>query len=451
MSLRFEDGWPFRHPRIFVAGMATDHVNAHQEVCLWQEGDPSRQWVTLESFEQRVADWAAAARQGFPNDPVLDAHLYFERTRQGFATIDLAKLAPQARPGYKGRLAGAWNSDQTVLTLGKPSDGGDIKGSWYYVSLGGAPPRDIESFRSALNDKQRRFLNARLRDLAPGDERIVVLLWADRGIRNALVVCLRQESAGMLDEAIEVAPTDGIYLARRAGPDFDALQSKRVAIFGIGAVGSNVALRLAECGVGAMTLIDREPLRPGNVVRHAAPREAIGWNKADATKLLVPTRVPWTNVKHSAATSWEPARFETHLRQVDLVVDATGVAGFADLLSVCCEEQSRLLVAAALFREGAVARVRRQALGSDAPIYARRGDDRYPTVPPGAEPLAFEPGCSAPVNNASPAAVAAVAALTAMVVADALAGRYQYGDETIDVYRPLEKAPFDKIGRVNLE
>ena len=34
---------------------------------------------------------------------------------------------------------------------------------------------------------------------------------------------------------------------------------------------------------------------------------------------------------------------------------------------------------------------------------------------------------------------------------DALAGRYEYSDETIDVYRPLEVGPFDQIGRVNRE
>ena len=125
-------------------------------------------------------------------------------------------------------------------------------------------------------------------------------------------------------------------------------------------IGKACAIRLAECGVGSLTLVDGEPLRPGNVVRHVAPRAAVGWNKAEATKLLVPERVPWTTVKHSAATSWEPASLDKHVREVDLVVDATGVAGFTDMLSLCAEHQSRPLVAAALFREGAVARVRRQ-------------------------------------------------------------------------------------------
>jgi hypothetical protein len=451
MGLLFEDGWPFRHPRIFVEGMAAHHVNSQGEVCLWQEGDPSLQWTTLAGFERRAADWVIAAELGFPDDPTFDAHLYFARTRPGFATVELLRLARSGQPGYKGRLAGAWNADGTVLALGKPSQGGDVKGSWYFVSLDGAPPRDFDSLRAVLTDKQRRFLTARLRDLAVGEERVVLLIWEERGVHNALVLCLRQEPGRLVASAIEVAPTDIAYLARRAGPDFDALQAKRVVILGVGAIGSNAALRLAECGVGSLTLVDGEPLRPSNIVRHVAPRTAVGWNKAEATKLLAPERVPWTAVKHFEGKTWEPDGLRTYIRQGDLVVDTTGVAGFAPMLSVICEDLEHPLVSAALFREGAVARVRRQARVGDSPIYGRAEDERYPRIPAGEERFGLEPGCSAPVNNASPAAVAAAAALATMVVVDALTERYEYGDETIEVFRPLEAAPFDHLGRVNVE
>ena len=358
-------------------------------------------------------------------------------------------MAPNAQPGYKGRIAGAWSNGGTVLELAKPSQGGSVKGSWYFVSLDGAPPRDFDSLRAVLTDKQRRFLTARLRDFAVGEERVVLLMWEDKGVRNALVVSVRQERGHLVASAIEVAPTDVRYLAQRAGPDFDALQAKHVVIFGVGAVGSNVALRLAECGIGALTLIDSEPLRPSNVVRHAAPRTAVGWNKAEATKLLVPERVPWTTVKHFEVRTWEPDEVRGFISRGDLAVDSTGVAGFALMLSVICEELGHPLASAALFREGAVARVRRQALVSDTPIYGRAEDERYPPIPRGEEIVGLEPGCSDAVNNASPAAVAAAAALAAMVIVDALFERNEYGDETIDVYRALEDAPFDRLGRVD--
>ena len=53
------------------------------------------------------------------------------------------------------------------------------------------------------------------------------------------------------------------------------------------------------------------------------------------------------------------------------------------------------------------------------------------------------------IYNASPAAVTAAAALAAMVTIDALVDRFEYGDETIDVYRRLEAPPFDRLGRVS--
>jgi hypothetical protein len=145
---------------------------------------------------------------------------------------------------------------------------------------------------------------------------------------------------------------------------------------------------------------------------------------------------------------WDPDEIAKLLERADLVLDATGFASFANLLSVMCTERSTPLVSAALYRGGSVARVRRQSLPSDTPISDRAQNGRYPVIPPGDEPLVFEPGCSAPVTNASPIAVASLAALAADVTVDSLAGRNLYGDETLDVYRPLADAPFDKFGRL---
>ena len=57
-------------------------------------------------------------------------------------------------------------------------------------------------------------------------------------------------------------------------------------------------------------------------------------------------------------------------------------------------------------------------------------------------------GCSAPVNNAPPSSVMGCAALIAQVVIDALTRRFEFGDEVIDIYRPLAQARFDRVGRV---
>ena len=123
-------------------------------------------------------------------------------------------------------------------------------------------------------------------------------------------------------------------------------------------------------------------------------------------------------------TTWNPSLTSSpSSNEVDIVLEATGLAGFTNLLSVICEQRGMPLVSAALYRSGAVARVRRQVPGC-TPIYAIVPISRtIPTIPPGEEPLVFEPGCSSPINNASPVAVAAVSALTAEVVIDSLTAR----------------------------
>jgi hypothetical protein len=56
----------------------------------------------------------------------------------------------------------------------------------------------------------------------------------------------------------------------------DDLREKSVACFGLGAIGSTLALSLAREGVGSFVLCDPDTVRPGNVVRHALDLTAVG-------------------------------------------------------------------------------------------------------------------------------------------------------------------------------
>lgn len=453
MRIEFVDGWPFHQPRLLVEGIATEHVNAAGEVCLWPAGDPSRAWMTLAGLQARIAEWVEAAKLGFPReDAVLDAHLYFgERIHPGIATIGIEALGIQGRHGEKRRIYGRWQNDRLWLELNRQRDGAEVEGHWYYADNVPLPPHNLAALRALLARSQQRDLDQDIRAVDSGKgERVAVLIWDGEAGRNVLVVCLGQENGAAIARAIEVAPTDEEYLALRAGPDIDELRVKKVVVFGAGAIGSQAAVRLAESGVGDVVLRDSDLLRPGNVVRHAASSSAVGLPKVAAVADAIKERVPWTALDVAGAT-WHPDDLAAAVAAADLVVDATGNAGFADLLSLICERADVPLVSAALFRGGAVGRVRRLAHTGDTAFCARVGASRYPTIPPGEERVGLEPGCSAPVNNASPVAVAALAALTASVAIDALTGRFDYGEETIEVFRPIPEAPFDRLGRVRLD
>lgn len=450
MRIVFVDGWPFRNPKLYVDGLDEWHLGASGEICLWAPGAASGDWLTLEGFMRRIDEWVERAKRGFrPEDFALDAHLSFGKVRWGaIATVDLSSLRLDGRRGQIGLISAKWKNDELVLEI-VAGQGGAIEGRWYYVGDVPTPPRTLDAVRALLRTNQRNNFDRRFKAVdTHGSPRLFLVAWDRELGREALVLLAEKRGNDVVAEAIEVAPTETEMLKLRAGPDVALLADRHVVVFGLGAVGSNLAVRLAEVGIGTLTLVDDARLRPGDIVRHAAGSWQVGDKKAAAVRLLAYTRAPWTRAVVIEESPWDPDAIGVLSYRADLVVDATGLSSFANLLSVMCVDRSLGLVSAALYRGGAIARVRRQALSTDVPICDRAQNDKYQVIPPGEEPLIYEPGCSAPVNNASPIAVASLAALAADIAVDSLTGRNLYGEETIDVYRPLADAPFDKLGRL---
>jgi hypothetical protein len=132
-----------------------------------------------------------------------------------------------------------------------------------------------------------------------------------------------------------------------------------------------------------------------------------------------------------------------------LIVDTAGSAPVTEILSRIAEREERPLLSVALYRGGALGRVRRQWPKRDTPIYRRAELPTYPVIPSGEDDTGgLEVGCAAPVNNAMPASVGAVAALGMLLTLDAVCGKWEYPEEVIDVYRAIDIAPFDRVGRL---
>ena len=250
--------------------------------------------------------------------------------------------------------------------------------------------------------------------------------------------------------ALQPGPNDERSLILRAGPDAPTLRSQRATVFGAGALGGYVAVALAESGLGSLDIVDGDVLAPGNVVRHVAGHDHVGASKVTAVEAVVRSHAPWTEVTCQERTPRTPGDIEALIGKADVIVDATGDAAFTQALAMTARAVGKLLTAGALYRGGFVARVQRQALTQDTPI-GHRGLPQYLVIPPGDDSVDLaipDVGCSAPVNNAPPAAVLACSSLMAQVVVDVLTERFGFDDEVIDVYRPLSEPPFDRIGRI---
>lgn len=149
----------------------------------------------------------------------------------------------------------------------------------------------------------------------------------------------------------------GIYLARagRAGrgdlaarvPELAPLAERRVALFGLGALGAPSALALARAGVGGLRLLDQDIVEPGTTVRWPLGLPAAGLTKVADLVPFIAAHYPYTEVKGwdhrlgGVADRPFPDRLilEEMLDGTDLIVAATAEVGVHHALTDLARER----------------------------------------------------------------------------------------------------------------
>lgn len=146
--------------------------------------------------------------------------------------------------------------------------------------------------------------------------------------------------------------TKDMYFGR--GSFSKSFNSKRVALVGLGAIGSMVASSLAHCGVSKIGLWDFDIVEPGNICRSAYTIKNIGQSKVHAIESVIRSINPFIETKNLKThgysfyanvnyNSQENASKE--LEGYDLVIDCTGsnemlhflsyAASNAEIISMC--------------------------------------------------------------------------------------------------------------------
>ena len=457
MRLVIFDGWPVEFPRLLVDGLHTSHQTAGGYVCLWHDGEGSGEWITLVGFLNRLAEWCHDAEHGWdPDGLARDAYLNFMPKLASVATFNLGELqigAAGAWGSFHGKLHSA---EHVSLHDGYRLEGDRLRGLWFQTDVLSVPPRNLTELRGALNRSQARGLE---RDLASrravgplqqsGSVDLILFAWNHENARHLLVLALKDAGAETSALALKPGPTDKESLMLRAGPDAALLEDKTVAVFGAGALGGHVALSLAESGVTQLRVVDGDNLLPENAVRHVAGRRFVGSLKPAAVAKIIRDHAPWTQVEEILRTLTAPTEIVEAIADVDLVVDATGTESTTRALCITGNTHAKPVVSGALYRGGAVSRVRRQGFPGDTPILQRNQDLGYHLIPPGSNDYKILPavGCSGPVTNAPPSTVLAASATVAEIALDALTGRLEYPDEVIHVIRALaNEPPLNRVG-----
>lgn len=473
MSVVIVAAWPYQPPLLHVPELDAWHAD-RELLCIWEDEDNTQRWTTVAGMNARIEEWVAAATTGFMGaETARNPEIYWRGAAAGCALIDLDELVGNA--GADGqheefhfvRLADA--SDAAGIDIFDVVPGGfgpvrpgpaaaedyrRYRARWFYRDQVDRPPRNLDEFRAQLTANQITRLDKDLRDRP-----IVMfgLIW--RNAAGLVCTMLLSWQAPEEDErtyaVVRMRPKGPQELLLRAGPDAATLQEKRIVIVGAGAIGSHVADTLTRAGIGHTVLYDHDRLWPANLIRHAAPPDSLpGVTKTRALSDHL-GRHPWSNVEgppsgHSGSL-WHPEAIAGVARSTDLLIDATGHAGFSELAARIALSEDCPYISVALFRGGTVARVRRQAHEDDAPLLARPHLDRCPAVPPLPDELEYvgtETGCLSRVHNAPPTSVAFAAASAANIAIDALLETFEYPDEVIDVLRGGGDRPFDRVGRI---
>lgn len=393
--IEITDQYPYQPPGVLALG-GVGGVSWHRDrdgnLCLWDAAVAApAEWATADAIVARIETWFHHAANGWPDDePDLDLQRYWptelglvvygaddDRLHGLARTRELSKGVVEVRPssnGAKGRARRA-----------------------FYVDLPGnlpAPPVGVQDIILASPDGER--LQKLIDDKAIG---WILVTYERRGQRGLLALRITAFEPELTVVAVESASASPPTLSLRSGTDHTVLLGKRVTIVGVGAIGSAVAEQLARAGVGALTLIDYELLRPGNCVRHIAPRTLVGLSKVDATARTLEALTVHGKVttRRDGITGFAEACKECEAS--NLVVDATGNNATSRALLDAAAATGTPVVCVALVQEGRVIRVDR------APLLA--GEQwASPLALPAVEQItAREGGCGSPVSLTPPWAV----------------------------------------------
>lgn len=161
-------------------------------------------------------------------------------------------------------------------------------------------------------------------------------------------------------------------------------ESKKVAVVGLGSVGSKIAESLLRSGVRRFLLVDGDVLFPANLERHTLDWRDVGFRKARAVERRLHHIVSGATVDVITDNlNWQRSA-KTHGYQIetiaecDLIIDATGDDPTSMLLGAIAAENQKPFVSVEVFEGGLGCMITRAIPGQDPPyIDARNSYTAY--------------------------------------------------------------------------
>lgn len=147
-------------------------------------------------------------------------------------------------------------------------------------------------------------------------------------IKNGFIV--KGDSLVNQDDQVFIIPKDmeiskgdlEQFIVSRHSPNVvEKVSCAKVAVLGLGGLGSNIAMQLARTGVKHLRVIDFDIVDPTNINRQNYFLDQIGMKKTDATMDNLKRVNPYIEIEKFDAYL-EPENYDKYLTDMDIVVEA---------------------------------------------------------------------------------------------------------------------------------
>lgn len=401
--------FPFAPPRVLPPTNfpRSWHRERDGAMCLYPaDGRDELPWLDVPEFLALVARWVAESRSGWPGDfPDLDLERYFPQAESPLVVYgDLDTLNNkfvQLRPIRNTiRVTGPGS-------IPKKKRGGKGRSFGYVTDIGqpDAPPATWEDLKAAIPTTDATLIE---KAVANGRFSYLIVRYCRGGVGAALVLRIWKDKASELNiQAVKSASDAPATLRLRAGAAAPTLGDTRIAVIGVGAVGSFICDLLSRAGIGTITAYDPDTIRPGNLIRHLAGNAMVGLTKPEAVKRVIEARSYTSTTVHPMTTSAPgPREVMALFSEHNLVIDASASGDATHLLASAAAAGGHQLLSVCLQENGSVVRV---------DVIPPLGGNPIPATTlgpaPGRDDLHFEAGCGDPVSQTPAFAVYEAASL----------------------------------------
>ncbi len=201
--------------------------------------------------------------------------------------------------------------------------------------------------------------------------------------------------------------------------DYTILKDAIVNIFGVGAIGGEIADCATKAGIGNIVLVDNQTMKAHNAVRHLVGMEYVGFPKVDAVSIILRNHNPFVNVYPSLADLYDldgVSNLSDESISICSVAD-DHVEGFINQQLVIAGKTAFYVRA---LRGGKTARIFRVIPGTDAcfqclHLYRNEGKS-FIEIPEDPDYPTLKNECNNPIRPASAADLKFIAAMITRLI-----------------------------------